>query len=247
MDNVSLEQAPKLSNPRLPKRIVNGILIIDKPKGISSNAALQKVKRLYNAKKAGHTGSLDPLATGVLPICFGKATKLADKFLSSDKKYLTKAQLGIATETGDTEGEIVAQKEVVFPNEKELEAIINEFKGEQQQIPSMYSALKHNGEPLYKLARRGITVERAPRTIHIHEISVVNIDKENNTIDLIVHCSKGTYIRTLVEDIGNRLGCGAHVAELRRTAAGEFKLSEAKTITELENISDIQELDSYLF
>lgn len=219
------------------KRVVNGILIIDKPKGVSSNFALQKVKRIFNAKKAGHTGSLDPLATGVLPICFGKATKLADKFLNSDKKYITKAQLGIATETGDTEGEIVATKEVELPSDEEINDIIQEFQGEQDQIPSMYSALKHNGEPLYKLARKGITVPREPRKITIHEIAVLDIDRENNTLDLMVSCSKGTYIRTLVEDIGNRLGCGAHVAELRRTQAGEFKLSQAYTVEDLEKLS----------
>ncbi len=215
------------------RRTVDGILIIDKPKGLSSNQALQKVKYIFNAKKAGHTGSLDPLATGVLPICFGKATKFADKLLTADKKYVTKAQLGFTTETGDAEGAIVHTSGVVLPSDEELEVIIKEFKGEQQQIPSMYSALKHNGTPLYKLARQGIVVPREPRTIIIHDIAILNINRENNTIDLMVHCSKGTYIRTLVEDIGKRLGCGAYVAELCRTLAGDYKISDAKNIDDL--------------
>lgn len=215
------------------RRIVNGILIIDKPKGLSSNQALQKVKYIFNAKKAGHTGSLDPLATGVLPICFGKATKLADKLLTSDKKYIVKAKLGITTETGDAEGSVVDNCDVVLPSDDELATIVQEFKGEQQQIPSMYSALKHNGTPLYKLARQGIVVPREPRSIIIYEIAILNINREHNTIDLMVHCSKGTYIRTLVEDIGKRLGCGAYVAELCRTLAGDYKISEAKTIDDL--------------
>lgn len=223
-------------NTRSPKRIVNGILVIDKPKGISSNSALQKVKRLYNAKKAGHTGSLDPLATGVLPICFGNSTKMAEKLLMADKKYIARAQLGITTETGDAEGDIVATKEVALPGDQEIANIINAFKGEQQQVPSMYSALKHNGTPLYKLARQGIVVERQPRAITIYNLEIVAIDRENNTLDLSVHCSKGTYIRTLVEDIGNKLGCGAHVAELKRTSAANFNLQESYSIEQLEGL-----------
>jgi tRNA pseudouridine55 synthase len=234
-----------------PKRIVNGILIIDKPKGLSSNAALQKVKRLYNAKKAGHTGSLDPLATGILPICFGTATKKADQLLASDKTYITKAQLGITTETGDSEGAIVATKHVTLPSDEDIINVIMSFKGEQDQIPSMYSALKHNGVPLYKLARQGITIPRTPRKIIIYDISLLNINRELNTIDLSVSCSKGTYIRTLVEDIGNKLGYGAHVAELRRTAAGPYDLSDMYTFEQLEQMLNVDsanytELDSKL-
>jgi len=221
---------------RIQKRSVNGILVIDKPKGLSSNAALQKVKRIFNAQKAGHTGSLDPLATGILPICFGRATKLADKLLASDKRYLATAQLGVATETGDAEGGIVATKQVNLPSDEELKKVIDEFKGEQQQIPSMYSALKHNGVPLYKLARQGIVIERAPRVITIHHIDIISIDRENNILVLDVGCTKGTYIRTLVEDIGIRLGCGAHIADLRRTAAGPY------TMTDMHSIEDIEEI-----
>lgn len=234
------------SNSQKNKRIVNGILVIDKPKGLSSNAALQKVKRIYGAKKAGHTGSLDPLATGILPICFGTATKKAGDLLATDKKYVTKAQLGIKTETGDAEGDIVSQSEVQWPSDEELAELINSFHGEQEQVPSMYSALKHNGTPLYKLARQGIVVPREPRKINILDINILHIDREQNTIDLSVACSKGTYIRTLVEDIGDKLGCGAHVAELRRIGAGPYSLSDMHSIDELEQIADFEQLDKLL-
>lgn len=221
------------------KREVNGILILDKGKGYSSNSALQKVKYLYNAKKAGHTGSLDPLATGVLPICFGKYTKMSDKFLSADKKYTTTIKLGEYTTTGDAEGEVVEHKEVLWNNEfnqETIESVVNSFKGEQEQVPSMYSALKHNGVPLYKLARQGIEVPRKSRIINIYDIELLNLDKINNTIIISVHCSKGTYIRSLAEDLGKKLGVGAYVLELRRTAVSEYDLSKAVTEEQLEFI-----------
>lgn len=232
------------SNPKKTRRIVNGILIIDKPKGLSSNAALQRVKRLYNAKKAGHTGSLDPLATGLLPICFGTATKQAEKLLASDKTYITTAQLGISTETGDSEGAIVESKQVNLPSDQDIVSLIQLFKGEQDQIPSMYSALKHNGVPLYRLARQGIVIDRPARKINIYDITVLKINRELNTIDLSVTCSKGTYIRTLVEDIGRKLGCGAHVSELRRTAAGPYGLKDMFSIEQLEQLVSADNLNN---
>ncbi|MBP9721806.1 MAG: tRNA pseudouridine(55) synthase TruB [Gammaproteobacteria bacterium] len=237
-------------------RAVNGILILDKPKGMSSNFALQKVKRLFNAKKAGHTGSLDPLATGVLPICFGSSTKLCQNLLDSDKKYLVTAQLGQTTATGDAEGEVINDLLSTFDftevfsdgsdNSSELEAVVKSFLGQQEQVPSMYSALKHNGVPLYKLARQGITVPRAARTITIYTIELISLDKVNKTIELLVHCSKGTYIRTLVEDIGNKIGCGAYVLELRRTTAGPYDLETSVTLDCLTSNTEYSMLDQLL-
>ncbi|MBB72736.1 MAG: tRNA pseudouridine(55) synthase TruB [Legionellales bacterium] len=201
-------------------RDISGILLLDKPLGVSSNKALQTVKYLYEANKAGHTGSLDPLASGMLPICLGEATKFSQYLLAEQKRYLTTAKLGVTTTTGDAEGEVVEICEVNLPSEKELHAIINNFKGPGQQVPSMFSALKHKGQPLYKFARRGIDVERKARDIIIHAIECLNIDGDCLYLD--VTCSKGTYIRSLVEDIGKTLNCGAHVAELRRLAVGQF-------------------------
>lgn len=223
-------------------RDLNGILILDKPSGISSNAALQIVKRLYNAKKAGHTGSLDPLATGVLPICFGKSTKLSGKYLEADKAYTVIAKLGERTTTSDSEGEIVASKEVLCTKEQILSAIAS-FVGIQQQVPSMFSALKHNGQPLYKLARQGITVERKPREINIYEFDLVNLELPYITCH--VKCSKGTYIRTLIDDLGELLGCGAHVTALNRVLAGEFKLENSHQLASLESMEPI-DLDKLL-
>lgn len=223
---------------KTPRRHVNGILVLDKPKGLSSNAALQRVKYIFKAKKAGHTGSLDPLATGVLPICFGSATKLSQQLLDSDKKYTTIIKLGMTTTTGDAEGDILKQQEVNWLPDHEINQVVNSFIGEQEQIPSMYSAIKQNGVPLYKLARKGIEVVRKPRLIYIHSIEILNIDRQNNTMELAVHCSKGTYIRTLAEDLGHKLGCGAYVLELRRTMAGPYDSSVGRivTIAQLEQI-----------
>jgi tRNA pseudouridine55 synthase len=213
------------------KRKVDGILVLDKPKGFSSNAALQKVRWLLNAEKAGHTGSLDPLATGVLPLCFGEATKFSQYLLDADKGYETRMQLGVTTTTGDAEGEVLERKPVDVTSDA-IEAILPRFRGDIQQIPPMYSALKRDGQPLYKLARAGEVVEREPRSVTIARLELLSL--EGDMAHLGVACSKGTYVRTLVEDVGHLLGCGAHVAELRRTQAGPFSLSQSITLEQLE-------------
>lgn len=213
------------------RRAVNGVLVLDKPRGMSSNQALQKVRWLLNAEKAGHTGSLDPLATGVLPLCFGEATKFSQYLLDADKAYETVARLGITTTTGDAEGEIVEESAVTVGREA-LEAVLPRFRGEIEQVPPMYSALKKDGQPLYKLARAGEVVEREARSVTIARLDLLAFESPDATLS--VACSKGTYIRTLVEDIGQVLGCGAHVAALRRTQAGPFALSQAITLEELE-------------
>lgn len=216
-----------MSAPRSKRRDVDGILIFDKPLGMSSNAALQKVRWLFNASKGGHTGSLDPLASGVLPLCLGEATKFSQYLLDADKTYITEARLGMTTSTGDAEGEVLEIKpcQVTLA---EVQALLPRFTGEIEQIPPMYSALKHDGQPLYKLARAGETVERKPRSVTIRQLTLLGL--EGDRLRLQVHCSKGTYIRTLVEDIGAALGCGAHVAELRRVQAGPFDLARAVTL-----------------
>lgn len=213
------------------RRDVSGILILDKPRGMSSNQALQKVRWLLNAEKAGHTGSLDPLATGVLPLCFGEATKFSQYLLDADKGYETVAQLGVTTTTGDAEGEVLERRDVTVGRD-ELEAALGRFRGEIQQVPPMYSALKKDGQPLYKLARAGEVVEREARSVTIARLELLAFDSTKATLS--VSCSKGTYIRTLVEDLGQVLGCGGHVAELRRTQAGPFNLSQAISLEELE-------------
>lgn len=213
------------------RRAVHGVLILDKPKGFSSNAALQKVRWLLNAEKAGHTGSLDPLATGVLPLCFGEATKFSQYLLDADKGYETLMQLGVTTSTGDAEGEVLERREVAVTRE-DIEALLPRFRGDIQQVPPMYSALKKDGQPLYKLARAGEVVEREARSVTISQLELLAF--ENGQARLSVSCSKGTYIRTLVEDLGHLLGCGAHVAELRRTQAGPFTLAQAVSLEELE-------------
>ncbi len=195
-------------------RNVNGVFLLDKPKHLSSNAALQQVRRFFNANKAGHTGALDPLATGWLPLCFGEATKVSHYCLEADKRYVVMAQLGVRTTTSDAEGEVVAESEVNV-TEAQLQQVISQFIGPQQQSPSIYSALKHEGKPLYYYARLGIEVPRKTRDIVIRAIDLLSFDGQR--AELEVTCSKGTYIRTLVDDIGQQLGCGAHVAELRRT------------------------------
>ena len=212
------------------RRAVSGILILDKPRGFSSNAALQKVRWLLNAEKAGHTGSLDPLATGVLPLCFGEATKFSQYLLDAEKGYDTVMHLGVTTTTGDAEGEILERREVELAREQ-LEALLPRFRGEIRQVPPMYSALKRDGQPLYKLARAGEVVEREARSVTIDRLELTRF--EPPFADLSVGCSKGTYIRSLVEDIGQALGCGAHVAELRRTQAGPFRLEQAVSLDEL--------------
>jgi tRNA pseudouridine55 synthase len=213
------------------RRNVSGIILLDKPLGFTSNAALQKVRWLLNAEKAGHTGSLDPLATGVLPLCFGEATKFSQYLLDSDKGYETVMQMGQTTTTGDAEGEVLKTRDVTV-GRADIEAVIPRFRGEIQQVPPMYSALKRDGQPLYKLARAGEVVEREARSVTIGRLDL--LECKGTRARLSVGCSKGTYIRTLVEDMGEALGCGAYVAELRRTQAGPFELAQTVTLEELE-------------
>lgn len=201
---------------RNPKgRDINGIVLLDKDTGLSSNAALQKVKRLFFAKKAGHTGSLDPLASGILPICLGQATKVAQFLLDDDKRYFVRGKLGEITDTGDCEGVVTKTQEYTHLDEAIIKQVAMSFVGDILQVPPMYSALKKDGQPLYKLARQGIEIERPARPVTIHAIEFISYEKGVVTLD--VSCSKGTYIRSLIQDIGDTLGCGAHVIELRRT------------------------------
>ena len=217
------------------KQIINGILLLDKPIHCTSQHVLQRAKRLFNAKKAGHTGCLDPLATGMLPICFGEATKFSQFLLNADKTYQVTAKLGIITNTYDSDGDVVSVKPVEGISAALLEKTIQLFLGEIDQVPPMFSAIKQNGQPLYKLARQGIEVERAARRIIINKIILDHF--EDDQFSMSVDCSKGTYIRTLVYEIGLALGVGAHVTALRRTAVGAFKRQRMYTFTELETIS----------
>lgn len=219
------------------KVAIDGILLLDKPIDISSNGALQRCKWLFSAKKAGHTGSLDPLATGMLPLCFGEATKFSQFLLDSDKAYTVTAKLGEKTNTGDGEGDIIAVCDV--PSDlttDKLEMLLANFRGVISQIPPMFSAIKHQGRPLYELAREGIEIERAARQVTIRELVLEAYNTEDQTLTLSVKCTKGTYIRTLVEDIGEQLGCGAHVIELRRTAVTPYADKRMYTLPELEQI-----------
>ena len=213
------------------KREIDGVFLLDKPLGFSSNQALKKIQWLFNAKKAGHTGTLYPMATGLLPICLGEATKFSHRLLDAHKSYIATIQLGITTSTGDQEGEVISEKEVVL-NEAQLKDTLKKFIGDTTQIPPMYSALKFEGRPLYEYAREGIEIERKSRQIKIFDIKLINIEKSIITIEVL--CSKGTYIRTLAEDIGQTMGCGAHLKGLERTQTGNFQLSEALSIEALE-------------
>lgn len=217
------------------RKQVHGILLLDKPPHITSNGALQKIKRLFHAKKAGHTGSLDPIATGMLPICFGEATKFSQFLLESDKIYHVVAKLGVQTTTGDCEGEVIATHPVGHVSTEELARVMATFTGIIQQIPPMYSAIKHQGKPLYELARRGIEIERKPRSVTLFSLALDKIESDLFTFK--VHCSKGTYVRTLVEDIGHALGCGAHVVELRRLMVSPYANAAMYTLSELEAIA----------
>ncbi|MGB0713265.1 MAG: tRNA pseudouridine(55) synthase TruB [Gammaproteobacteria bacterium] len=219
-------------------RNVTGVLLLDKPTAVTSNGALQQVKHLFQAKKAGHTGSLDPLATGLLPICLGEATKMSAFLLEADKYYQVRCRLGQKTETGDAEGTVVAERPVDEGRLAELESVLQRYRGEIDQIPPMYSALKKGGERLYKLAREGKTVEREPRRVTIHELTFLG--REGEFLDLDVRCSKGTYVRTLVEDIGEELGCGAHVAQLRRLGVGPFGAENMVTLDQLQDLVEDQ-------
>jgi tRNA pseudouridine55 synthase len=211
---------------------------LDKPQGLSSNSALQRVKHLYGAAKAGHTGALDPLATGLLPICLGEATKFSQYLLDSDKRYLTTAKLGQRTDTCDAEGEVTEEKPVPRDlNRERIEALLAEhFNGEIEQVPPVYSALKLNGQPLYKLARQGVEVEVKPRRVRIYEIKLLAL--REGELDLEVFCSKGTYIRSIVEDLGLLLGCGAHVSVLRRLQTGPFHADQMMTLEQLKSLAE---------
>jgi tRNA pseudouridine55 synthase len=211
---------------------INGILLLDKPLDITSNGILQRIKRLFCGKKAGHTGSLDPLATGMLPICFGEATKFSQFLLESDKYYSVVAKLGVRTTTGDAEGEVLSTQPVIGVTLEKLQQTLQAFLGSIEQVPPMFSAVKYQGQPLYKLARRGIEIERQARTVQIHHLVLESMD--DDTFKINVHCSKGTYIRTLVDDIGLALACGAHVIELRRTAVSPYENFKMYTVAELD-------------
>ena len=220
---------------RVRGRPVDGILLLDKPQGISSNAALQQVKQIYFAQKAGHTGALDPLATGMLPICLGEATKFSQFLLESDKRYLVTAKLGVRTTTSDSDGEVVSELPVDV-SEQQLLAVLDQFRGETQQIPSMYSALKYQGQPLYKYARAGVEVPRESRPITVYELDLIAFSGDEVTLD--IKCSKGTYIRTIIDDMGEKLGCGAHVIMLRRTQVADYPAERMMTLEQLQTMLD---------
>lgn len=221
--------------PRIEWRRVDGVLLLDKPVGLSSNAALQRVRRLFRAERAGHAGTLDPLASGLLPILLGDATKFGGEMLGADKAYRATVALGVRTATGDAEGEVIERNPVAV-DRGQLEGVLRRFMGPIEQVPPMYSALKRAGRPLYAYARAGETVDRAPRTVTIHELRLEGFAADR--LEIEVRCSKGTYVRTLAEDIGAALGCGAHLAGLRRTAVGPFRLADAQSLDELERMEE---------
>ena len=228
-----------MSKPRKRGRDIHGVFLLDKPQGMSSNDIMQKVKRIFQANKAGHTGALDPLATGMLPICLGEATKFSQFLLDADKRYLVTAKLGERTDTSDAEGQIVETREVKVKTPEILTAL-EHFRGDILQVPTMFSALKHNGKPLYEYARQGITVEREARPITIFELNFIEYNAPYLTLE--VHCSKGTYIRTLVDDLGEALGCGAHVTMLRRTAVADYPTEKMLDWHALQSLAEQQDL-----
>ncbi len=225
----------KTEQVRRIKRPIDGVLLFDKPLELSSNTAMQKVRWLFQAEKAGHTGTLDPLATGLLPICFGEATKYTHALLDADKRYRATIRLGQRTTTGDAEGEVIEERPVTA-DEAQCRQMLEQFTGEISQLPPMHSALKHQGKPLYEYIRKGEVVEREPRQVHIHELTLERW--AGTELDIDVLCSKGTYIRTLGEDIGEALGCGGHLTALRRTGIGDFGLDAAHTLPELEALDE---------
>ena len=229
-----------MSRPRKKGRDIHGVFLLDKPQGMSSNDILQKVKRIFQANKAGHTGALDPLATGMLPICLGEATKFSQFLLDSDKRYQVTAKLGERTDTSDAEGQVVETK-VVNVTESDIQQALAQFRGDILQVPTMFSALKHQGKPLYEYARAGITVEREARPITIFELKFIAYEAPFLTLE--VHCSKGTYIRTLVDDLGEVLGCGAHVTVLRRLAVADYPIAAMMSYADLQNMAENQPLD----
>ena len=228
-----------MSKPRKRGRDIHGVFLLDKPQGMSSNDIMQKVKRIFQANKAGHTGALDPLATGMLPICLGEATKFSQFLLDADKRYLVTAKLGERTDTSDAEGQIVESRDVNVKTPEILTAL-ERFRGNILQVPTMFSALKHNGKPLYEYARQGITVEREARPITIFELNFIEYNAPYLTLE--VHCSKGTYIRTLVDDLGEALGCGAHVMMLRRTAVADYPTEKMLDWHALQSLAEQQDL-----
>ncbi|MBE2172252.1 tRNA pseudouridine(55) synthase TruB [Acinetobacter oleivorans] len=225
-------------NQKISRRHISGVFLLNKPLGLSSNAALQKVRWLYRAQKAGHTGALDPLATGLLPICLGEATKFSHYLLDSTKRYQTTVRLGQTTTTGDVEGEILQERSVPVLNQELIEETLEKFRGDIQQVPPMYSALKKEGRPLYELARKGIEIEREARPVTIYALEFIGFTENSITLD--VTCSKGTYIRVLGEDIGEALGCGGHLTMLNRTQTGHFELIPSYTIEHLESLTEEQ-------
>lgn len=231
--------AAKPKAARVPRRHLDGVLLLDKALGASSNYALQAARRLYRAEKAGHTGTLDPLATGLLPLCFGEATKFSGELLDADKRYRATVQLGVTTDTADAEGRVLETR-LVEAGRAEVEAALSFFLGEIAQVPPMYSALKRDGKPLYEYARAGIELERVARRVHIHELKLISIDElaAGGRFSFEVRCSKGTYVRTLAADLGERLGCGAHLSALRRIGIGALDVGQAHTLAVLEGLAE---------
>lgn len=228
----------KKTFPKMQRRAVNGVFLLNKPLGISSNAALQRVRGLYRANKGGHTGALDPLASGLLPICLGEATKFSHYLLNSTKRYQTTIYLGHSTTTGDTEGEVLLEKAVPVLNEEKIQQVLADFTGDLQQVPPMYSALKKDGRPLYELARQGIEIEREARPMTIDAIELLSFSENSLTLDIT--CSKGTYIRVLGEDIAQALGTYGHLTYLHRIKTGHFDLIPSYTIEYLESLSELE-------
>lgn len=230
--------SPRRETGKVARRRLDGVLLLDKSLGLSSNHALQAARRLYSAQKAGHTGTLDPLATGLLPLCFGEATKFSSELLNADKRYVATVQLGVTTDTADAEGAVLERRPVEVTR-VQIEAVLAGFVGEIEQVPPMYSALKRDGKPLYEYARAGIEVERAARRIHIYAVSVLDCNDvlAHGRFVFEVRCSKGTYVRTLAADIGDRLGCGAHLAALRRTGIGEIDVAQAYSLAVLDDLT----------
>ncbi|MBA5235906.1 tRNA pseudouridine(55) synthase TruB [Pectobacterium aroidearum] len=222
-----------MSRPRRRGRDVHGVLLLDKPQGVSSNDVLQKVKRIFNANRAGHTGALDPLATGMLPICLGEATKFSQYLLDSDKRYRVIARLGQRTDTSDADGNVIEERAIGF-SATELEQALEGFRGTTQQVPSMYSALKYQGRKLYEYARQGLAVPREAREITVYELQFIRW--EGDELELEIHCSKGTYIRTIIDDLGEKLGCGAHVIYLRRLQVATYPIERMVTLEQLATL-----------
>lgn len=230
-----------MGRPRRRGRDINGILLLDKPAKLSSNDVLQKVKRIFAANRVGHTGALDPLATGMLPLCFGEATKFSQFLLNSDKRYRVVARLGQRTDTSDAEGLVINERKPIF-TQIQLEEALQRFLGDSLQIPSMYSALKYQGKPLYQYARQGIEIEREARTITVFDLQLIR--REEYSLELEIHCSKGTYIRTIIDDLGELLGCGAHVSQLRRLQVATYPYQRMVTLEQLSMLIESEKIES---